>query len=225
MRVGRTYLLVITAVISLLGIHGMNSDDPPIASIARAMSSAPAVQLEIPEEAIRLRILANSDAPGDQWLKRQVRDAVIKELESWVHRPENIGEARSLIQYHLPRFQEIAEETVRESGYDYSVKVDFGKVPFPTKLYGNRVYPAGEYEALRIVIGKGEGGNWWCVLFPPLCFIDMESGEALPTRENGRMTASAYASATSVDRVKTHPVEVRFFLLDTLEKLLSGWRD
>ncbi|MFS8514127.1 MAG: stage II sporulation protein R [Planifilum fulgidum] len=218
----RTYLLVVAAAVSLLGIRMMSADDLPIASTAQATPSSPSVQLEIPEEAIRLRILANSDAPRDQWLKRQVRDAVLQEMESWAQQPENIGEARRLIKSRLPQFQAIADETVRRNGFDYPVRVDYGKVPFPTKLYGNRVYPAGEYEALRIVIGKGEGGNWWCVLFPPLCFIDMESGDALPAREGGRMTASAYAaSAASSEK----PLEVRFFLLDTLEKVFSGWKD
>ena len=221
MRV-RTYLLVIAAAVSLFGVRLMNAEDLPIGSIAQATPSSPSVQLEIPEEAIRLRILANSDAPRDQWLKRQVRDAVLREMENWAHQPQNIGEARRLIKSRLSRFQAIADETVRRNGFDYPVRVDYGKVPFPTKLYGNRVYPAGEYEALRIVIGRGEGDNWWCVLFPPLCFIDMESGDALPAREGGRMTASAHAAPSASAE---QPLEVRFFLLDTLEKVFSGWRD
>lgn len=219
MRV-RTYLLVVVAAISLFGVQMMNQDDPPI-PIASATPPSPSLQLEIPEEAIRLRILANSDDPRDQWLKRQVRDAVLQEMESWVDQPKRIEDARRMIRNRLPRFQEIADEIVRRNGYDYSVKVDYGKVPFPTKLYGNRVYPAGEYEAVRIVIGKGEGDNWWCVLFPPLCFIDMESGDALPAQEKSRMTASAYAAPSA----SPEPLEVRFFLLDTFEKVFSNWKD
>ena len=217
----RIYLLVMAAAISAFGMRAINPDDPPIVPTASATTSSSSVQQEIPEEAIRLRILANSDDPRDQWLKRQVRDAVLQEMESWVNQPENIEEARRAVRNHLPRFQAVAAETVRRHGYDYPVKVDYGKVPFPTKLYGDRVYPAGEYEAVRIVIGDGEGDNWWCVLFPPLCFIDMESGDALPAQEQGRMTASASAAPSA----SPEPLEVRFFLQDTIEKVFSGWKD
>lgn len=169
----------------------------------------------IPEQAIRLRILANSDQVEDQWLKRKVRDQVVKEIQTWANRPNDIGEARQMIQSRLPRFQAIAEQTVRQYGYDYPVKVDFGQVPFPTKLYGENVYPAGDYEALRITIGQGKGENWWCVLFPPLCFIDMSNGDAVePTPES----LSASLKPTQPASPKEERVQVRFFLLDQLLK-------
>ncbi|MCA1040244.1 stage II sporulation protein R [Bacillus infantis] len=135
--------------------------------------------LVIPQEAIRLRILANSDSEGDQALKRLVRDAVNKEITEWVSELTSIEEARSLIKSRLPEIQEIAENVVEEENSVQTVKANFGKVDFPTKLYGQFLYPAGEYEAILITLGEGDGANWWCVLFPPLCFLDFSNGVAV----------------------------------------------
>jgi stage II sporulation protein R len=135
--------------------------------------------LVIPQEAIRLRILANSDSEEDQGLKRLVRDAVNKEITEWVSELTSIEEARSLIKSRLPEIQEIAENVVKEENSDQAVKANFGKVDFPTKLYGQFLYPAGEYEAILITLGEGDGANWWCVLFPPLCFLDFSNGVAV----------------------------------------------
>jgi stage II sporulation protein R len=170
---------------------------------------------EIPKQAIRLRILANSDQLEDQWLKRKVRDQVVKEIQAWAKRPDDIREARQMIRSRLPRFQALAKQTIRRYGYDYPVKVDFGQVPFPTKLYGEKVYPAGDYEALRITIGQGKGENWWCVLFPPLCFIDMSNGDAV---EQSSESLSASLKPTQPALPKEEKVQVRFFLLDQLLK-------
>jgi stage II sporulation protein R len=133
----------------------------------------------IPEEAIRLRILANSDLEQDQNVKRLVRDEVNKEITNWVATLTSQDEAKSVIQAGLPQLQKIAEEVIAEQGLDQSVKIDFGKVEFPTKLYGQYLYPAGEYEAVLITLGAGEGANWWCVLYPPLCFLDFSTGNAV----------------------------------------------
>ncbi|RAL23329.1 stage II sporulation protein R [Thermoflavimicrobium daqui] len=177
---------------------------------------------EIPKEAIRLRILANSDGAQDQWIKRKVRDEIIKELEAWTRRPQNIDAARQLIQGHLPMFKQIAEQTVRKAGFNYPVHVDFGQVSFPTKLYGNKVYPAGKYEALRVTLGAGEGDNWWCVLFPPLCFVDMESGEAIPKKRlSASLSPQAEVLAAGADQEVDRPnskevLKVRLLLVDQI---------
>ncbi|KAA0565941.1 stage II sporulation protein R [Bacillus sp. CH30_1T] len=133
----------------------------------------------IPEEAIRLRILANSDLEQDQNVKRLVRDEVNKEITNWVATLTSQDEAKKVIQEGLPQLQEIAEQVVAQQGLEQSVKIDFGKVEFPTKLYGQYLYPAGEYEAVLITLGAGEGANWWCVLYPPLCFLDFSTGNAV----------------------------------------------
>jgi stage II sporulation protein R len=133
----------------------------------------------IPEQAIRLRIIANSDDPADQKLKRDVRDEIIKAVAEEVRGVEDEAAARDKIRAAVPQMNKIAEQVILSKGYAYDVKTDFGLVPFPTKLYGDKVYPAGDYEALRIQIGAAGGQNWWCVLFPPLCFVDMANGDAV----------------------------------------------
>nr|WP_218093338.1 stage II sporulation protein R [Paenibacillus solanacearum] len=146
---------------------------------SNAMLYASAGQAEtasdiIPQESIRLRILANSDAPSDQWVKREVRDAIIEQMNGWVTEPQGIEAARAVVREHLPELNKLVGETLHANGFAYEYKVELGVVPFPTKMYGNQVYPAGDYEALRVSIGAAEGQNWWCVLFPPLCFVDSE---------------------------------------------------
>jgi stage II sporulation protein R len=133
----------------------------------------------IPGQAIRLRILANSDLDSDQALKRKVRDKVNERISVWVKDLTSIKEARKLIESKLPEIQTVAEEVVKENSSDQKVKVKFGKVQFPTKLYGQFLYPAGDYEAVLITLGEGKGANWWCVLFPPLCFLDFSNGVAV----------------------------------------------
>lgn len=133
----------------------------------------------IPGQAIRLRILANSDLNADQALKHKVRDAVTAKISVWVKDLTSYNQARKVIESKLPELRKTAEEVVKQQGSKQTVKVQFGKVQFPTKLYGDFLYPAGEYEALLITLGKGEGANWWCVLFPPLCFLDFSNGVAV----------------------------------------------
>ncbi|WP_462410223.1 stage II sporulation protein R [Neobacillus sp. Marseille-QA0830] len=154
----------------------------------------------IPGEAIRLRILANSDFEEDQQIKRKVRDAVNAKISLWVQDLTSMEKARSVIQSKLPEIQDIAEKTVREQGSNQSVKVEFGQVQFPTKLYGQYLYPAGKYQAILITLGKGEGANWWCVLYPPLCFLDFSNGVAVSDGfEEEKQTAKAKSKEEGSD--------------------------
>jgi stage II sporulation protein R len=146
----------------------------------------------IPQEAIRLRILANSDKESDQALKRLVRDEVNANITKWVQELADINVARDTLKSKLPEIQVIAEEVVKREGSTQTVNVEFGKVQFPTKLYGQFLYPAGEYEAILISLGEAKGANWWCVLFPPLCFLDFSNGVAVSDGfEEGEVTAQA----------------------------------
>lgn len=137
----------------------------------------------IPDEAIRLRILANSDSEKDQEIKRSIRDAVNNEISKWVEELTSIAAARTLLIEKLPIIEEIAKEQLQAYGSKDSLTVEFNDVQFPTKLYGNTLYPAGIYEAILITIGDGAGENWWCVLFPPLCFLDFSTGVAVETEK------------------------------------------
>ncbi|MES1050131.1 stage II sporulation protein R [Bacillus thuringiensis] len=139
----------------------------------------------IPKEAVRLRILANSDSDKDQALKRKVRDEVKAQINGWVADLTSFEEARKVIQSHIPEIEKTVENTLKREGSKDSFQVKFSKnVKFPTKVYGNFIYPAGEYEAVLITIGEGEGANWWCVLFPPMCFLDFSSGTAVRKEEH-----------------------------------------
>ncbi|PHD77455.1 stage II sporulation protein R [Bacillus sp. AFS043905] len=157
----------------------------------------------IPDEAIRLRILANSDKEEDQAVKRLIRDKVNEDITKWVAELTSLDEARDVITSHLPDIQATAEAVIKEQGLEQSVKVDFGQAEFPTKLYGQYLYPAGEYEAVIITLGEGDGANWWCVLFPPLCFLDFSNGTAVSQspivedEEEGSLTSEGTAYAAT----------------------------
>ncbi|MFI8706930.1 stage II sporulation protein R [Bacillus sp. NPDC077411] len=139
----------------------------------------------IPKEAIRLRILANSDSKEDQELKRKVRDEVKAQIDGWVAELKSFEDARRVIQSRIPELQQTVAKTLKREGSKETFTVQFNKhIKFPTKVYGNFIYPAGEYEAVLVTIGKGEGANWWCVLFPPMCFLDFSSGTAVKREEN-----------------------------------------
>lgn len=165
-------------------------------------SDAAVAEVSIPQESIRLRILANSDGTGDQLVKRQIRDSVVEQINQWVaglEDPQSLEQARALIRSHLPELNDLVGGELKQRGIDYSYKVELGTVPFPTKMYGGRVYPAGEYEAVRVTLGAGKGQNWWCVLFPPLCFIDAGSGDAAAAEPAADKKASAVSAKASGD--------------------------
>ncbi|WP_026691601.1 stage II sporulation protein R [Alteribacter aurantiacus] len=158
----------------------------------------------IPEESIRLRILANSNAPLDQLVKRNIRDAINLQITEWVEEIDSLDEARSTIESRLSQLEEIVANELRAAGSNEHFNVSYEDVQFPTKLYGNFLYPAGEYEAVLVSIGDGKGDNWWCVLFPPLCFLDFANGDAV-------------AQAETVDEneeQEEEEVEVTFFFVE-----------
>ncbi|MEJ8544190.1 stage II sporulation protein R [Brevibacillus borstelensis] len=167
----------------------------------------------IPQESIRLRIIANSDSIQDQWLKREVRDAVVEQMNVWVKDIRSYDEAKVAVASKLPQLQALVDNTIRERGFSYQAEVDFGQVPFPTKLYGTYVYPAGDYETLRVRIGDAQGQNWWCVLFPPLCFIDMSNGDAVASAqvETASDSVQIKAAAEVEDRQDDDNTSVQAF--------------
>lgn len=128
---------------------------------------------------VRLHVLANSDTEDDQALKRRVRDAVIEYLKPYMLNSPNRVQAERIIAEKLPAIQEIAQQVVRGNNFGYPVRVELGPNLFPTKTYGDLALPAGNYQALRILIGEAEGQNWWCVLFPPLCFVEVTNSLAI----------------------------------------------
>jgi stage II sporulation protein R len=128
------------------------------------------------ENLIRFHVLANSDSPEDQELKLKVRDKVIAAMAKDLEKSKDVDETREILKANLRIIEEVAKEEIERNGKSYGVKASLTEHAFPTKRYGNVVFPAGIYEALRIEIGKAEGQNWWCVMFPPLCFVDVKHG-------------------------------------------------
>lgn len=124
-------------------------------------------EFKIYESTVRLHVLANSDSEEDQKLKLQVRDAILETVIDF--ESSNKKEAIKNIEENKKRLEEIAKTVIKNNGYDYDVKVEIGEELYPTKYYDDFALPAGEYTSVRVVIGNGDGRNWWCVLYPPLC--------------------------------------------------------
>lgn len=130
---------------------------------------AEAAQAQLAEKVIRLHVLANSDTEADQTLKLQVRDKVLAQTSQLLAGQESAEGAEAILRENLEPLAQTAAQEIAAQGYDYSVTVSLEKTWFPTRRYEDVALPAGNYRALRVVIGAGEGHNWWCVVFPSLC--------------------------------------------------------
>lgn len=135
-----------------------------------------AVSSGISDSVFRLHVIANSDSDEDQALKLKVRDSLLEYMNSLCSSTSSKEEAMRIANEHIDDFTKIAQDVISQNGYDYSVDVSVGSCDFPTKEYGDVSLPAGTYDALRVKIGSASGHNWWCVMFPPLCFVDVSSG-------------------------------------------------
>lgn len=170
------------------------------------------LQQEIASKIIRFHVRANSDDERDQALKIKVKDAVVKYLETRLDDAQNLDEARKILYYDSNFIKDTALKVVRSEGYDYDVKVYFENTYFPMKTYADMTFPPGEYEAFRVDIGDAEGKNWWCVLFPPLCFVD-STYSIVPddTKELFRdiFSEDAYEEIT-LNSLKENDYEIRF---------------
>ncbi|QAT49781.1 stage II sporulation protein R [Caproiciproducens sp. NJN-50] len=124
---------------------------------------------EIPSQVLRLHVLANSDSQQDQSLKLKVRDRILEESRGMLDNVKDREEAEKAVRQRLDQLQEAAQDEVKRQGYGYPVTVRLAKTYFTTRTYGDVTLPAGEYDALEVTIGSGEGHNWWCVIFPQLC--------------------------------------------------------
>lgn len=141
-----------------------------------AFSYAENVSTDIANSVFRLHVLANSDSEEDQSLKYKVRDNLLKYMNEICIDCSTKQEAIEKVYEYQANFKQIALETIKNEGYSYDVNINIGNFEFPTKHYGDISLPAGFYDALRVEIGEAKGQNWWCVMFPPLCFVDISSG-------------------------------------------------
>ena len=128
--------------------------------------------VKIPDSAIRFRILANSNSPRDQKIKEDIRDKMQKELYSLLQNSKSIDDSRKIINSNMSNFDEILKNSMKDIEYSYSI--DYGMHYFPSKTYKGITYDEGNSESVLVTLGNGEGDNWWCVLFPPLCLLEAE---------------------------------------------------
>ncbi|HHV35849.1 MAG TPA: stage II sporulation protein R [Syntrophomonadaceae bacterium] len=164
---------------------------------------------------VRLHVIANSDKQQDQEVKFIVRDQVVEVLREQLNGAKNYQDALKIISKNRAQLASVAKEAVAAAGFSYPVRVELGHFAFPARAYGNVVMPQGEYEALRIVLGEGKGANWWCVLFPPLCFVDI-SGNAL--EYNGESAIVRETLAQQGIECDENEVDLRFRLLDWMRR-------
>ncbi len=173
------------------------------------------VNSNLSENIVRLHVLANSDNANDQELKLKVRDAILAHSQSNFTKKDDVS-------MHLDEYKKIAEKVIFESGYDYPVTVEYGNFKFPTKEYENLRLPAGNYDAVRVKIGKAEGKNWWCVMFPPLCFVDgtTDSSDAEKKLEE-TLDPKSYDIITSNSENGEFPFKIKFKIVEFCGKLLG----
>ena len=172
------------------------------------------------EKLIRFHVIANSDSDEDQSLKLKVRDEVIEYLQPKLQNSSSIEESESIIRNEYNTLYNISKETILENGYNYDVKVGIEYSNFPTKQYSNVILPAGEYKALKIVIGEGEGKNWWCVMFPPLCFVDEENGvidKSTDEKLKAVLNEEEYNLITSKNEDEKNSIKFKFKIIEVLK--------
>lgn len=156
-------------------------------------------QTQLADRVIRFHVIANSNSQEDQELKLQVRDAVLAATEDFYPQGADLETARAAVSSHLGELARTGQETVEAAGYSYPVTASLERCWFPTKEYDGFALPAGEYTALRVVIGAGEGENWWCVAFPPLC-LGAASGTVDQAAAAGYFSEDQAALITEEDR-------------------------
>lgn len=171
---------------------------------------------EIAGKIIRFHVRANSDTTVDQELKLKVRDAIGGYMQPIISKVSSIEEGRKIIKESLKDIEQQASQVIAAEGRDYQVNASLTITDFPEKTYGNYTFPAGKYEALEVVIGKGKGHNWWCVMYPNLCFVnstyEIVEEEAEKTLEQA-LTPEEYKSL-----MENKNYEIKFALFDWLKE-------
>lgn len=161
---------ILTMVLTILILNGCKSIDNNANDYSLELKELN--YYDIKDKLIRFHVIANSDTDEDQNLKLKVRDKVVEELSEKLINVNSLEEAENVLQENIDYINEIAKEVIKENNYTYEVNTMLSYENFPDKVYGDYVFPQGNYEAFRVIIGEGKGQNWWCVMFPSLCFVD-----------------------------------------------------
>ncbi len=179
------------------------------------------VNQDLSDSMIRLHIVANSDSDADQTLKLRVRDEVITYMTERMDSLQTKETAGAYVKDHIGELETVANAVIAKEGFSDLARVSFGKYPFPTKQYENVILPAGFYDALKVEIGQAEGQNWWCVMFPPLCFVDDTKGEM---EEDYMDVLKQELSSQELDLVLASdaeteiPVEIKFKIVEIFQE-------
>jgi len=176
-------------------------------------------QKNISNKIIRFHVLANSDSIEDQSLKLKVKDEIIKYMMPKLDKSNSIDESRKILKENDKEIKKIAENIINKNGYKYSVNTYLGQEQFPIKTYGNITLPQGQYEAYKIVIGNGQGQNWWCVMFPPLCFVDVTKGEVSTKETEQKMKKVLKEEELNSINNSKNSYEIKFKVVEEINKL------
>ena len=168
------------------------------------------MQEKVAQNVLRLHVLANSDSDADQELKLKVRDRLLRESRSLFINCETPEESKAVFLREKETLTKAAEEEIRKNGFSYPVTLSLEKTYFPTKYYDGIAFPCGEYEAVRAEIGKAEGQNWWCVMFPPLCFVD----GSVSSDNTAALSKAVGDNAPLLTPNAAKDVEIRFKVVD-----------
>lgn len=178
------------------------------------------MQKGIADSVIRLHVRANSDSTADQELKLKVRDGILENMQTYLDGSESKDEVRVVLLNHMSDIEGVAQDIIAKNGENYAVVAYMTYDMFPTKKYGNVAFPAGKYEALRVEIGDAQGQNWWCVMYPPLCFVDVTQGEISDAGQNelkNVLPAEQYDLVTKSDTDTT--VKVKFKIVELWQNI------
>ena len=183
-----------------------------------AISYAQSVSSDISESVFRLHVIANSNSTEDQNLKYTIRDNLLEYMNEICKTCYSKQEAINIVKQNQHKFKEIAINTINEQGYSYNVNIEIGNFEFPTKTYGDISLPAGFYDALKVEIGEAKGQNWWCVIFPPLCFVDISSGIVPEESKEEMENSMSEEEFALISDQKDTTIKFKFKLLEFFTK-------
>lgn len=190
--------------------------------IIKEVNKIEACTYDYKDKLIRFHVIANSDSDKDQKLKLKVRDEVISYLQPKLENSNSIEESEKIIKNEYKTLENIIKKVISKNGYNYIVKVGLEYSNFPAKQYSSVVLPAGKYKALRIIIGEGKGKNWWCVMFPPLCFIDDQNGiidEKTDKKLKEVLTEEEYDLIMAKNKNEVKNLEFKFKITEVFQNI------
>lgn len=188
--------------------------------LVTATSYANSIFNDLSTNIFRLHIIANSDSSEDQLLKLKIRDSIINYMKIATKNANSKEEIINFCKNNLDELKNIAVQVIKENGYEYDVNIEIGNFYFPTKDYANISLPAGNYDALRIKIGNATGKNWWCSLFPPLCFVDISSG-VLEDEDNKVLKENLNSEEYSLITNTSDEMKLKFKIIEIINEKLQ----